>query len=130
VAHFDGGNISSDAGGLLLQQTEQITGIIAQFADCCTGHRDPDLSEDTVKELVAQQVYAMPLGYEDLNNHNELCNDPSPAVLDRLTHRVHIIEANGPGYRLRESKRRLKNSKKNTDNKDSQQQDRTGEDSQ
>ena len=53
MAHFNGGNISSDSGGLLLQQAERITGIIAQFAGCFTDHRDPDLTEHTVKELVA-----------------------------------------------------------------------------
>jgi len=81
VAHFNGGNITSDAGGLLLQQAERITGIIAQFADCFTDHRDPNLSEFTVKELVAQRIFALALGYEDLNDHDELRNDPLLAVL-------------------------------------------------
>ena len=81
VAHFNGGNISSDAGGLLLKQTEQATGIIAQFAGCFTDHRDPDLIEHTVEELLAQRIYALALGYEDLNDHDELRNDPLLAVL-------------------------------------------------
>ena len=81
VAHFNGGNISSDAGGLLLQQVEQITGIIYQFAACFTDHRDPGLSEFTVKQLLAQRVYALALGYEDLNDHDELRNDSLLAVM-------------------------------------------------
>ena len=81
VAHFNGGNISSDAGGLLLKQTEQATGIIAQFAACFTDHRDPDLIEHTVEELIAQRIFALALGYEDLNDHDELRNDPLLAVL-------------------------------------------------
>ncbi len=81
VAHFNGGNISSDSGGLLLQQAERITGIISQFADCFTDHRDSDLIEHTVKDLVAQRVYCLALGYEDLNDHDELRNDPLLAVL-------------------------------------------------
>ena len=81
VAHFNGGNISSDSGGLLLKQTEQITGIISQFAACFTDHRDPDLIEHTVEELIAQRIYALALGYEDLNDHDELRNDPLLAVL-------------------------------------------------
>jgi hypothetical protein len=81
VAHFNGGNISSDAGGLLLKQTEQATGIIAQFAGCFTDHRDPDLIEHTVEELIAQRIFALALGYEDLNDHDELRNDPLLAVL-------------------------------------------------
>jgi len=81
VAHFNGGNISSDSGGLLLQQTERITGIISQFADCFDDHRDPDLIEHSVEELIAQRIYALALGYEDLNDHDELRNDPLLAVM-------------------------------------------------
>ncbi len=81
VAHFNGGNISSDSGGLLLKQTEQATGIISQFAACFTDHRNPDLIEHTVEELIAQRIYALALGYEDLNDHDELRNDPLLAVL-------------------------------------------------
>ncbi|GAJ03636.1 unnamed protein product, partial [marine sediment metagenome] len=81
VAHFNGGNISSDSGGLLLKQTEQAAGIIAQFADCFDDHRDPDLIEHSVEELIAQRIYALALGYEDLNDHDELRNDPLLAVL-------------------------------------------------
>ena len=81
VAHFNGGNICSDAGGLLLQQTERITGIIRKFAGCFSDHRDPGLIEHSVEELVAQRIYALALGYEDLNDHDELRNDPLLAVL-------------------------------------------------
>lgn len=81
TAHFNGGNISSDSGGLLLKQTEQATGIISQFAACFTDHRDPDLIEHAVEELIAQRIYALALGYEDLNDHDELRNDPLLAVL-------------------------------------------------
>ena len=81
VAHFNGGNITSDAGGLLLQQAERITGIISQFADCFTDHRNPDLSEFTANELLAQRIFALALGYEDLNDHDELRNDPLLAVM-------------------------------------------------
>ena len=81
VARFDGGNICSDAGGLLLRQTEEATGIIGKFAACFTDHRDADLIEHTVEELVAQRIYALALGYEDLNDHDELRNDPLLAVM-------------------------------------------------
>jgi len=81
MAHFNGGNISSDSGGLLLQQTERITGIISQFAGCFDDHRDADLIEHSVEELIAQRIYALALGYEDLNDHDELRNDPLLAVL-------------------------------------------------
>ncbi len=81
VARFDGGAISSDAGGLLLRQVEQRTGIIGQFARCFTDHRDPDRSEHTAKDLIAQRVYGLALGYEDLNDHDDLRHDPLLATL-------------------------------------------------
>jgi len=81
VGRFDGGQITSDGGGLLLRETEQATGIIDQFAACFTDHRDPDLIEHTVQELIAQRVYGLALGYEDLNDHDDLRNDLLLAVL-------------------------------------------------
>jgi hypothetical protein len=78
---FDGGAITSDAGGLLLREVEKRTGILAQFAACFRDHRDPERVEHTVKELVAQRVYALALGYEDLNDHDQLRQDPLLAVL-------------------------------------------------
>jgi len=78
---FDGGTITSDAGGLLLREAEKRTGIMARFAACFTDHRDPERIEHTVKELVAQRVYALALGYEDLNDHDQLRHDPLLAVL-------------------------------------------------
>ena len=47
LASFDGGDISSDGGGLLLRKTEDLTGIIRQFASCFTDHRNPQLTEHT-----------------------------------------------------------------------------------
>jgi len=78
---FDGGAISSDAGGLLLREVEKRTGIIQQFAACFRDHRDPARIEHTVKGLVAQRVYGLALGYEDLNDHDQLRHDPLLAVL-------------------------------------------------
>src|SRR5258708_6618993 len=78
---FDGGAITSDGGGLLLREVEKRIGILRQFAACFTDYRNPDLIEHTVEELVAQRVYGLALGYEDLNDHEELRNDPLLAVL-------------------------------------------------
>src|SRR5271167_1536778 len=80
-AQFDGGTITSDGGGLLLREVEKRIRIHRQFAVCFTDYRDPDLIEHTVEELVAQRVYGLALGYEDLNDHEELRNDPLLAVL-------------------------------------------------
>ena len=80
-AQFDGGAITTDGGGLLLREVEKRIGILRQFAACFTDYRNPELIEHTVKELVAQRVYGLALGYEDLNDHEELRNDPLLAVL-------------------------------------------------
>ena len=81
VGKFDGGTITSDAGGLLLREVEKRTEIIGRFAKCFDDLRDPDLIEHTVAELVGQRVYGLALGYEDLNDHDELRSDPLLAVL-------------------------------------------------
>jgi hypothetical protein len=81
VARFDGGRITSDAGALLLRQVEQSTGILRRFAGCFGDHRDPDLIEHSVYELIAQRVYGLALGYEDLIDHDTLRQDPLLALL-------------------------------------------------
>jgi hypothetical protein len=81
TARFDGGAVTSDAGGLLLREVEAKAGILQRFAACFTDHRDSDLVEHSVYELLAQRVYALALGYEDLNDHDALRYDPLLAVL-------------------------------------------------
>src|SRR5512142_2477127 len=81
LADFDGGDISSDGGALLLRETERLTGIIRQFATCFTDHRNPDLTEHSVEHLLAQRVYGLALGYEDLNDHDDLRRDPLLATV-------------------------------------------------
>jgi len=80
-AQFDGGAISGDGGGLLLREVDKRTGIIRKFAACFTDYRDPERIEHRLEELVAQRVYGLALGYEDLNDHDQLRNDPLLAVL-------------------------------------------------
>lgn len=78
---FDGGSITSDAGALLLREVEASTQVIDRFAACFTDHRKAELIEHSVGELVAQRVHGLALGYEDLNDHDELRHDPLLAVL-------------------------------------------------
>ncbi len=80
-AGFEGGAISSDGGGLLLREVEKRTGIVKRFAACFRDHREAERVEHTVGELVGQRVYGLALGYEDLNDHDELRRDPLLAVL-------------------------------------------------
>jgi len=61
VGKFDGGNITSDAGGLLLRETEKRTGILSGFAKRFEDLKDPKLIEHTVAEMVAQRVYGLAL---------------------------------------------------------------------
>jgi len=81
TARFDGGAITSDAGGLLLREVEAKTRILRRFAACFTDHRDPERIEHSVYELLAQRIFALALGYEDLNDHDALRHDPLLAVL-------------------------------------------------
>jgi Transposase DDE domain group 1 len=81
VARFDGGQVSSDAGGLLLREVEYRFHFLEQFARCFTDHRDPDLVEHTLPELLKQRIFGLCLGYEDLNDHDQLRHDPLLAVL-------------------------------------------------
>jgi len=80
IAKFDGGNITSDAGILLLREVEKRTGLIAGLAGCFSDYRDARFVEHTVEELLAQRLFGMCLGYEDLNDHDQLRADPLLAV--------------------------------------------------
>jgi hypothetical protein len=81
VAAFDGGRITSDAGALLLGQADRAIGLIARLARCFSDARNPALIEHEVRTLVGQRVFGICLGYEDLNDHDELRRDPVMAVL-------------------------------------------------
>ncbi|MBO0759126.1 MAG: IS1380 family transposase [Bradyrhizobiaceae bacterium] len=81
VAAFDGGAITSDAGALLLGATDRAIGMMQRFAGCFHDERQPHLIEHEVETLVGQRVFAIALGYEDLNDHDDLRHDPMMAVL-------------------------------------------------
>jgi Transposase DDE domain group 1 len=75
-AQFDGGTMTSDAGGLLLRETDRRLKLLPRFAQCFLDGRDPERIQHTVAEMVSQRVYALALGYEDLNDHEQLRQDP------------------------------------------------------
>ncbi len=81
IARFDGGTITSDGGALLLAEVERRTQILQRLAQCFTDHRDPQLLEHTTLQLLRQRIYALALGYEDLNDHDILRTDPLLATL-------------------------------------------------
>ena len=83
VAAFDGGAITSDAGALLLGETDRAIRLTDRFAACFTDTRMPELVEHEVGTMVLQRVVGIALGYEDLNDHDELRHDPVLAVSRR-----------------------------------------------
>lgn len=75
-ASFDGGEISSDAGGaLLLRQAERRFGLLAAAARCLPDGRNPELVQHTRLAQLSQRVFGIALGYEDLNDHDTLRED-------------------------------------------------------
>jgi hypothetical protein len=81
VAGFDGGAITSDAGALLLGAADRVIGLVGRFAQCFRDVRRAALIEHEVKTLLGQRVFGIALGYEDLNDHDDLRHDPVMAVL-------------------------------------------------
>ena len=81
VAAFDGGTITSNAGALLMGLVDRGLDLMRRVAGCFTDRRDPQLIEHKVETLVGQRIFGLALGYEDLNDHDELRKDPVLAVL-------------------------------------------------
>ena len=85
VAGFDGGRVSSDGGALLLKQTDEAVGLFDRLAGCFQDDRMPEAVEFPLRTLVAQRVMGIALGYEDLNDHEQLRHDPLlGAVIGKL----------------------------------------------
>jgi hypothetical protein len=81
VAEFNGGTITSDAGSLLLKEADAKMNLLARFSQCFSDRRSPLLIEHTLEQMLRQRVYGLALGYEDLNDHELLRQDPLLAVM-------------------------------------------------
>ena len=81
VARFDGGTISSDGGAFLLRQTDQRLNLLPRLAHCFLDGRNQDLIEHSILEMLSQRIYGLALGYEDLNDHEQLRKDPVFGIL-------------------------------------------------
>jgi Transposase DDE domain group 1 len=81
VADFDGGMVSSDAGALLLGETDKAIGLVERFSACFRDSRNQIYVIHEIETLVAQRVFGLALGYEDLLDHDELRLDPALGVL-------------------------------------------------
>ena len=76
VVDFSGGSLSSDGGALLLRQVDVNLGLTQTLAQCFTDHRQQTFVDPALPELLAQRIYGLGLGYEDLNDHHDLRLDP------------------------------------------------------
>ena len=81
TAAFDGGAITSNAGALLLRETDRGIGLSRQAAACFTDGRRQDRIEHSIETLISQRIHGIALGYEDLNDHDELRYDPVLGLL-------------------------------------------------
>src|SRR6202789_2304166 len=81
VARFDGGTISSDGGAFLLRQTDKRLNLLARMAVCFLDGRNQDMVEHSILEMLSQRVYGLALGYEDINDHEQLRKDPVFVIL-------------------------------------------------
>jgi Transposase DDE domain group 1 len=81
VARFNGGTISSDGGSLLLRQTDKRLNLLPRLAACFLDGRNQDQVEHSILEMLSQRIYGLALGYEDLNDHEQLRRDPVFGVL-------------------------------------------------
>ena len=81
VAQFDGAWMTSDGGGLLLRRTDRKLRLLQRVAECFRDGREPARVEHSVAEMLGQRIYGLALGYEDLNDHEQLRHDPLLAVL-------------------------------------------------
>ena len=76
VAGFEDRQLSTEGGALWLRETDRKLGLLSRVADCFSDHRDPERIEHELRELLGQRIYGLALGYEDLNDHDELRRDP------------------------------------------------------
>jgi hypothetical protein len=81
VARFDGGTISSDGGALLLRQTDRRLNLIQRLSECFLDGRNQKQVEHSGLEMLSQRIYGLALGYEDINDHEQLRNDPVFSIL-------------------------------------------------
>ena len=81
VGEFSGGTTTSDGGALLLRETDQKMNLVPRFSQCFLDGRNPDRIEHPVEQMLAQRIYGIALGYEDLNDHEQLRHDPLLGML-------------------------------------------------
>jgi hypothetical protein len=81
VAEFSGDRLTTEGGALLLRQADRKIDLLRRLTDCFTDTRQPERVEHSLAEMLAQRIYGLALGYEDLNDHEQLRSDPLLALL-------------------------------------------------
>ena len=81
VAQFAGDWLTTEGGALLLRQADRKIGLLRRVAGCFTDYRQPERIAHRLEEMVAQRIYGLALGYEDLNDHEQLRSDPLLGLL-------------------------------------------------
>lgn len=74
-ANFDGGDLSSDGGLMLLRRVDERIGLTRAVAAVLSDPRDPARITHRLRDLIAQRLYGLCCGYEDLNDHDSLRAD-------------------------------------------------------
>jgi hypothetical protein len=80
-AGFSAGQVSTDGGALLLREVDRKINLLGRLAGCFLDGRAPLLVKHPLPQMLAQRIYGLALGYEDLNDHEQLRTDPLLAVL-------------------------------------------------
>ena len=73
--NFEGGDVTSDGGIVLLQQIDQKLGLTEKISCRFFDKRDPSKVKHDQLSMIRQRVYGLALGYEDLNDHHRLRHD-------------------------------------------------------
>src|ERR1039457_1348168 len=81
VARFDGSTISSDGRALLLRETDKRLNLLPRLSEFFLAGRAQWLVQHSVQEMVSQRIYGLALGDEDINDHEQLREDPLFHVL-------------------------------------------------
>ena len=90
VAGFDGGDITSNAGALLLGQVDRGISLVRRFAECFIDRRDHRYVEHRLETLLGQRIFGLALGYEDLNDHDQLCRPDLKALAGKLAPELRL----------------------------------------
>jgi hypothetical protein len=108
---FSGGYLSSDGGCLLLREVDRTVGLGEKLATCFTDFRDQRFVEHQLPVMLRQRILGIALGYEDINDHDQLRLDPLLAAMcgreDLLGRERHLTRDMGKGLAGKSTLNRL-----------------------